>query len=219
LANRPFVSRETPDRDRNDVSRETLDRLRAYMDMLLRWNRTINLIARADESQIWDRHIADSLDLLPLLPAEFSHAIDLGSGGGLPGLVLAIATGRPFHLVESDQRKAAFLREAARATAAPATVHAVRIEALKLPPAPLITARALAPLPKLIAWAAPFLAPGGVCIFPKGRSAEDELTAAALQWHMRVRKTPSRSDPAALILSISEIARVGPAPPRPAPTG
>ena len=137
----------------------------------------------------------------------------------MPGLVLAIATDRPFHLVESDQRKAAFLREAARAVAAPATVHAQRIEGLNLAPAPLITARALAPLPKLLEWANPFLAPGGICVFPKGKSAEDELTAAAAGWHMRVQKTPSRTDPAALILSISEIARVGPAPHRTAPTG
>ena len=213
----PVVSRETVHAERNDVSRETCDRLRAYADLLLRWNRTINLISRADERQLWSRHIDDALDLLPLLPSEFSHAIDLGSGGGLPGLVLAIATGRPFHLVESDQRKSVFLREAARVTSAPVTVHAQRIEALRLPPAPLITARALAPLAKLLEWAAPLLAPGGTCVFPKGRNADDELTAAASQWHMRVQKTQSRTDPTACVLSISEIARVGPAPSRSAP--
>jgi 16S rRNA (guanine527-N7)-methyltransferase len=191
------------------VSRETKDRLVAYIDLLLRWNRTINLIARGDESVIWERHIADALALLPLLPPDFPRAIDLGSGAGLPGLILAIATGKPFDLVEADQRKAAFLREAARATHAPMTVHAARIETVSLPPAPLITARALAPLPTLLRWAERFLAPGGVCIFPKGRSAADELTAAAAQWHMHVERFASPTDPQATILRISEISRVG----------
>jgi 16S rRNA (guanine527-N7)-methyltransferase len=192
-----------------DVSRETADRLKTYADLLLRWNRTINLISRRDEAQIWERHIADSLALLPLLPPDFSHAIDLGSGGGLPGLVLAIVSGRPFHLVEADHRKAAFLREAARTTGAPATIHACRIEAVDLPPAPVITARALAPLPVLLGLAHPLLAPGGICIFPKGRSATDELTQAAAEWHMVVTQTASPTDPAATLLQISEIRRVG----------
>ena len=201
-----------------DVSRETAERLQIYVDLLLRWNRTINLMSRSDEPQIWTRHIADSLELLPLLPQDFSHAIDLGSGGGFPAIPLAIATNRPFHLVESDQRKATFLREAGRATAAPVTVHAVRVETADIPPAAVITARALAPLPKLLEWALPHLAPHGLGLFPKGRTAEDELTAAAAQWHMHVTKTPSRTDPAATILTLSEITRVGPAPLPPAPT-
>jgi 16S rRNA (guanine527-N7)-methyltransferase len=191
------------------VSRETNDRLAAYVDLLLRWNRTINLISRRDESVIWERHIVDALALLHLLPADFSRAIDLGSGAGLPGLVLAIATDKPFDLLEADQRKAAFLREATRVTGAPATVHPARIETLSLPPAPLITARAVAPLPTLLHWAERLLAPGGMCIFPKGRSAEDELTAAAAQWHMRVERFVSPTDPEATILRISEISRVG----------
>ena len=186
-----------------------MDQLRNYLDLLLRWNRTINLISRRDEAVAWERHIEDALALLPLLPDDFSHAIDFGSGAGLPGLVLAIAGGKPFHLVEADHRKAAFLREAIRATGAPATVHAARIETLSLPPAPLITARALAPLPRLLQWAAPLLAPGGVCLFPKGRNAADELTAASAQWHMRVERFASPTDPDATILRISEISRVG----------
>ena len=91
--------------------------LERYVELLLQWNRTINLISRKDEAVVWNRHIADSLALMPLLPPDFTHAVDLGSGGGLPGIVLAICTGKPFHLVESDQRKCAFLREAARALA------------------------------------------------------------------------------------------------------
>jgi 16S rRNA (guanine527-N7)-methyltransferase len=190
------------------VSRETKDRIDAYSALLLRWNRTINLIARGDEPVIWERHVADALALLPLLPADFSHAIDIGSGAGLPGLILAIATGRPFALVEADQRKAAFLREAVRATDASATVHAARIEIVTLPPAPLITARAVAPLSTLLPWVVRLLAPGGVCLFPKGRTAADELTAAAAQWHMHVERFASPIDPLATILRISEISRV-----------
>jgi len=120
---------------------------------------------------------------------------------------LAIATRRPFDLIEADQRKAAFLREAARQLDAPVRVHAVRIEAALLTPAPLITARALAPLPTLLAWAAPLLAPGGVCVFPKGRNADQELTEALAGWHMRVEQWPSALDPSAKILRLSEITR------------
>jgi 16S rRNA (guanine527-N7)-methyltransferase len=123
--------------------------------------------------------------------------------------VLAIAANVPFDLIESDQRKAAFLREAARATAAPVTVHAKRIEDAHLLPAPVVTARALARLPRLIAWAAPKLAPGGFCLFLKGAEADTELTEAARDWQMRVATYPSRTDPAGKILRISEIARVG----------
>ena len=190
-----------------NVSRETADRLGRLADLALAWNKTINLVSRGDAAHIRERHIADSLQLLPFLPESFARAIDLGSGGGFPGLVLAIATGRPFDLIEADQRKAAFLREAARLTAAPVQVHAVRIEAASLPPAPLITARALAPLSTLLAWAVPLLAPGGVCVFPKGRSVDEELTQARTQWHMRVEQWPSALDPSARILRLSEIMR------------
>ena len=193
----------------DDVSRETRAALEAYVALLLRWNRTINLISRGDEALIWHRHIADSLALAALLPAEFSHAIDIGSGGGLPGVVLAIATQRPIHLVESDQRKSAFLREVTRELSLPIVVHATRIESAKPPKAPVITARAVAPLTTLLALVTPHLAPGGICLFPKGRTANDELTAARLEWHMDVVSTPSPTDPSARILRISEIARVG----------
>lgn len=191
------------------VSRETTADLERYVDLLLRWNRTINLISRKDEAVVWERHIVDSLALLPLLPDDFSHAIDLGSGGGLPGIVLAICTRKPFHLVESDQRKCVFLREAARMLSLTVTVHAARIEAVQLPAAPLITARALAPLPILLGWSVRLLAPGGICVFPKGRSVDEELTAAASEWHMKAESVPSPTDQAARFLRISEIERVG----------
>jgi 16S rRNA (guanine527-N7)-methyltransferase len=191
-----------------DVSRETRDRLADLVGLLLRWNARINLIARADEDEIWHRHIADSLQLVPLMKRP-ARAIDLGSGGGFPGLVLALATGVPFTLIEADRRKAAFLAEAARVTKAPATIHAGRIEGARLAPAPLITARALSPIAELLAYGAPLLAEGGVCLFPKGATGESELTTAAGQWQMTIERFPSRTAPHSTIFRISEIARAG----------
>ncbi len=197
------VSRETA-----NLPSATIERLRIFIALLVRWNATVNLISRADEPYVWDRHVADCLQLSPYM-ADVSRAIDLGSGAGLPGLVLAIATEVPFTLVEADHRKAAFLREAARATDAPAAVVATRIEAAQLEPAALITARALAPLPRLLGWATLHLTPAGFCLFLKGSSAEKELTAAQREWQMRVTRFPSRTAPGATILRISEISRVG----------
>ena len=196
----------------NDVSRETLLTLQTFAALLLKWNRTLNLVARHDEKSIWQRHIADSLQLARWMAPRPERAIDLGSGAGFPGLVLAIATQVPFDLVEADQRKAAFLREAARATGAPVHVHAIRIETASLPLAPLVTARAVAPLAKLLALAAPLLAPRGECLFLKGAGVESELTRASAEWHMQLQRIPSRTAPGASILRITELARV----PRPA---
>ena len=191
-----------------DVSRETRLTLERFACLLLRWNRTVNLIARQDEPLLWERHIADSLQLAPLMAPRPDRAIDLGSGAGFPGLILALATQVRFDLIEADQRKAAFLREAARITGAPAHIHAVRIETAMLPPAPLITARAVAPLPRLLELAAPLLAPGGTCLFLKGAGVPAELTAAAPQWHMRTECIPSRTAAGASILRITELSRV-----------
>ena len=188
-----------------NVSREA--QFDSFIELLLGWNRRINLISRADEPFIRRRHIDDSAQLAALIPSGTERAIDLGSGAGFPGLILAAITGIPFDLIESDQRKAAFLMEAARLLAAPVHVHPVRIEAAQLPPACLITARAVAPLPRLLALAAPLLAPGGMCLFPKGADVESELTLAAAQWHMRVDRIPSRTDPRAVILRITELQR------------
>jgi 16S rRNA (guanine527-N7)-methyltransferase len=186
------------------ISEASLAAIEAFAELLLRWNSTVNLIARKDEPDLWDRHIADSLQLVPLIGSP-SRAIDLGSGGGFPGLVLAIATGISFDLLESDQRKCAFLREAVRLTGAPVTVHNVRIETARIPAAPLITARALAPLPSLLRLAAPLMAPGGACLFLKGSNVDAELTASAGGWQMRTERFTSRTSPSASILRISEI--------------
>ncbi len=189
------------------VSRETLDRLRAYAALLERWTTAINLVGAADRGLIWSRHVEDSLRLLPLIPAGTSRGIDLGSGAGLPGLVLAIATGIPFDLVESDRRKAAFLQEAARVTGAPVTVHAARIEGLALDPAPLVTARALAPLDALLTLAAPLLAPGGTALLPKGARAGEELEHARRTWQMDVQQHRTPGQPGA-ILAITGLHRI-----------
>jgi 16S rRNA (guanine527-N7)-methyltransferase len=187
------------------VSRETMERLDAYAVLLRRWTQRINLIAATDVPTIWRRHIGDCLQLVPHIPEGAQRGIDLGSGAGLPGLILAIAAGISFDLVESDQRKAAFLREAARITAAPVTVHARRIENIQLQPADLVTARALAPLPALLALATPLLAPDGVLLLPKGASVTAELTAAGRQWHMLVEAIRSCTSPDGIILRITEV--------------
>jgi 16S rRNA (guanine527-N7)-methyltransferase len=193
---------------RVDVSRETHEALDRFASLLLRWNRTVNLISRADEQHLWKRHIDDSLQLLPLMAPLPSRAIDLGAGAGFPGLVLALASGVHFDLIEADQRKCAFLREAARATRASVQIHPVRIGTASLPPAPLVCARALAPLPGLLEMAAPLLAAGGQCLFLKGANVATELTHAAAEWQMQVDQIPSRTDPQACILRICNPARV-----------
>ena len=154
------------------------------------------------------RHLADSLQLAHLIPSGTTSGIDLGSGGGFPGLVLAIATDTRFDLIESDSRKAAFLQEAIRVTGARATVHIVRVEKAKLSPAPLLTARAFAPVARILEWSHHLLAPGGTLLLPKGVTADEELTEARRKWHMRVEKFASQTGPGATILRLSEVARV-----------
>jgi 16S rRNA (guanine527-N7)-methyltransferase len=192
-------------------SPETAARLAAYRDLLLRWNTRINLISAETAAEIDPRHIADCAQLQPLLPQDGLIA-DLGSGAGLPGLVLAIMQPeREIHLVESDKRKAAFLIEASAQLKLPMVhVHACRAENAKLSLLSAITARALAPLATLLPYAANFLAPGGVAVFPKGKTAEKELTEAALGWHFTCERFPSTTNPEATILRLSNIHRVQP---------
>ncbi len=195
-----------------DVSRETLARLEAYVDLLRRWQRRRNLIGRGTEPDIWRRHILDCGQLAAHLPAGAGRIVDLGSGAGLPGIVLAVLTGAETVLVESDAAKAAFLAEAVRLTGAPCEIRRARIEALEPWPVDAIAARALAPLPRLLGLAAPFaaLTPDRppVCIFPKGARWREELTDAALTWHISARDAPSATEPAARILIVERFARV-----------
>lgn len=194
-----------------DVSRETMAALQTYADLLRKWQKAINLVSGATLDDVWQRHFLDSAQLVPLLPASDGHITDLGAGAGFPGLVVALVSGRAVHLIESDQRKAAFLGEAARATGCGGRVqvHAARIEAVKPWKAPVITARALADLSQLLDWAAPFVAADTVCIFPKGAKAEEELTGALRVWKMTVERRRSVTDSTGLILRLSHLERRG----------
>jgi 16S rRNA (guanine527-N7)-methyltransferase len=182
-------------------------RLRDFAALLLRWNATLNLIAARDAPVVWERHIADSLQLVPLMPPGIARAIDLGTGGGFPGLILAIATGVPFDLIESDRRKAAFLRTAVLETGAPATVHGCRIEDAPIPAAPLVTARALAPLPRLLPLAARLLTGDGTGLLLKGARVDEELVAAERSWAMTVERMPSRTSADGVVLRVTALRR------------
>ena len=193
------------------VSHETAVRLDQFVDLFLRWQGAVQMVAASTLPRLWTRHIADSLQLVELAP-DAKVWVDLGSGGGFPGLVVAIAiaerAGALVHLIESDTRKAAFLREAARITRAPAKVHAERIESVAKQIVPdVVTARALAPLPRIIELSAPFFAVGATGIFLKGQDVDNELTEAAKSWKIQSRLLPSRTDPRGKILVIENAAQ------------
>jgi 16S rRNA (guanine527-N7)-methyltransferase len=190
-----------------DVSRETGERLRCYADLLVRWQGRINLIGPATLPDLWQRHFLDSAQLLPLLPEPTRSLVDLGSGAGFPGLVLAILGVPQVHLVESDQRKVAFLRAVIAATGVSATIHPARIKDLAPFTADIVTARALAPLADLLPLALPFLHASSVCVFPKGRTADQELTLAGQHWRFDLERFPSCTDSAATILRLRALAR------------
>ena len=191
------------------VSRETLARLEAYVALLRSWNPRINLVSAASLDDVWRRHILDCGQLVRHLPPGARTLLDLGSGAGLPGLILAILGVKEVILVESDRRKVAFLREAARVAGVQITLHPRRIE--EIPPimADVVTARALAPLPQLLRWVAPFLHKGSVCLFLKGAGVADELTAAKREWIMQTQTLASLSDDTGHILRVEGL-RHGP---------
>lgn len=192
---------------KSGVSRETVERLTRYADLLVKWQAKINLVGPDTIPDRWSRHFLDSAQLFPLIPVHAKRVVDLGSGAGFPGLVLAMMGAPDVHLVESDSRKCAFLREAARITGTPVTIHNKRIEQVAGLAADVVTARALAPLDKLLDWALPHLAPGGECLFLKGRGADDELTATAKEWNIALSRIPSLTDPAGLVLQLREVSR------------
>src|SRR5215467_2534918 len=195
------------------VSRETEERLGRFVDLLLAWQKTTHLVSPASIPKLWTRHVADSLQLLDLAP-EASLWVDLGSGGGFPGLIIACAladkSGAMVHLVESNNRKAAFLREAVRITGAPAVVEAMRIEKFvaNFPAAPdAITARALLPFKLLINNSFPLLSRGALGLFPKGRDVAVELTEATKYWNIDYNLVPSRTDSLARIVVVRGLDR------------
>lgn len=191
--------------ERLAVSRETMARLETYVALLRRWQAKINLVSPQTLNAVWSRHILDSAQLAPHLPTGAQRLADFGAGAGFPGLVLAILGAPDVHLVESDARKATFLREAARATGAAVTVHTARAELLAPLAADIITARALASLAALLPYAARHLAPGGICLFLKGENWEQELTEAQATWTMRATAEPSLTHPAAVLLRVDQI--------------
>jgi 16S rRNA (guanine527-N7)-methyltransferase len=189
------------------VSRETLARLEAYADLLTRWSVRINLVGRDALVDLWRRHILDSAQLQAFVPNDARNLIDLGTGAGLPGLVLAILGAPRVELVEADSRKCAFLREAARITEVDVTIRSCRIQAVPPHPVDVVTARACAPLDRLLGLAEPFLAPDAECLFLKGERVEEELTLARKHWTMTVSACQSRSDPRGVILRLQQVAR------------
>jgi 16S rRNA (guanine527-N7)-methyltransferase len=191
-----------------DVSRETLDRLAAYLDLLKTWQPKINLVSAGTLADPWRRHMLDSAQLFPLIPNAAASLADLGSGAGFPGLVLSIMGIEGVHLVESDERKSVFLREAARITGAKAKVIHSRIEALSGIAFDVVVARALAPLAQLFDYTAGLLKPEGVAFFLKGANVERELTDAEKTWQSRTQILPSLTDQNGVILRVEALTRV-----------
>lgn len=183
----------------------------AVLDMfrsrLTEANRAMNLVGDSTLADFWGRHFVDSAQLLWVEPSALVWA-DLGSGAGLPGLVLAILGVTEVHLIESDQRKAAFLREAKRVTAAAnVTIHAARAEKIAPFKADIVVARAVAPLNQLLYIAESFLTSHSQCLFLKGKAAEGELTEARMNWRMNAETLPSRADPVGIILRLGAVSR------------
>jgi 16S rRNA (guanine527-N7)-methyltransferase len=189
------------------VSRETLERLTVYLELLRRWQPAINLVGPATLADPWRRHFLDGGQLAARVPAKAASLVDLGSGAGFPGMVLAILGVGGVALIESDRRKAQFLREVARETGASVRVHAERIERLPGWPVDVITTRALAPLPRLLTLAERFLTADSVGLFLKGRSGAHELTEARLSWHMEAQVFPSLSEATGMVLQLRGIRR------------
>jgi 16S rRNA (guanine527-N7)-methyltransferase len=189
------------------VSRETFDRLARFEGLFLKWNRRINLAAPSTLGNVWQRHILDSAQLMPLAPVA-SHWLDLGAGGGFPGLVVALLLkerGGSIDLVESNRKKASFLQAVIGEFGLPARVIARRIEESPglTASADVVTARALAPLPALLDLAAPWLTAGSRGLFHKGRDYRAEVEESTHRWAFDLVEHRSRVDPQSVILEIS----------------
>lgn len=175
--------------------------------MLTRWSARINLVSRHTLPDLWRRHMLDSAQLRRLVPAAARSLIDLGSGAGFPGLVLAVLGVPGVELVEADSRKSAFLREAARVTGADVTIRPCRIQAVPPHPVDVVTARGCAPLDRLLELAQPFLAAHTLCLFAKGERFAEELTRARKGWTMHLSVERSLSDRRGVILCLQQVVR------------
>lgn len=192
-----------------DVSRETFERLEVLVTLIEKWTKTINLVARSSVSGLWARHIEDSAQVFLHAPENWSTWTDIGSGGGLPALVVSIVDPkqRPMTLIESDQRKCLFLNTVRRELDLNIVVLNGRIEDQVLPPADILSARALAPLKDLLGYSESLLQPSGTAIFPKGERFDEELNQARSSWNFDVTAHPSKTHPSARVLEISRIRR------------
>ena len=194
----------------SNVSRETFADFQAYESLLVKWNRKINLVSPAAAKDFWGRHALDSWQLTALLPDNFDNLLDLGSGAGFPGIAMAIACKQNGHgkvmLVESAGKKAAFLRTVIRELNLPAKVWADRAEAMTPQHYDVITARAFAPLPRLLTYAHPFWGEGTTALLLKGQGAQEELTQAQNNWIYSVKHIASLSDSTGVILQINDLA-------------
>jgi 16S rRNA (guanine527-N7)-methyltransferase len=198
---------------RLNVSRESFAQIETYVELLLNWQSKINLIGPSTIEDVWRRHVLDSLQILPLMKSKTEAIADLGSGAGVPGLILALGGNLRAELYESNGKKVAFLREAIRQTKANALVHQIRLETLEdhLPARipQYVTARALAPLEKLLFWAEPLLTRGTVGLFHKGQDVDSEVNEATKVWKMgAIIRHASMTDSDGTILEVKEITRV-----------
>ncbi len=197
------------------VSRETLDKFLEYAALLTKWNAAINLVSPRSLEDLWRRHFLDSAQLRAYLPETPDAAerviLDVGAGAGFPGMVLALLDCGRVHLVEADQRKAQFLREVARVTGAAVEIHPLRVEspalAAALPRVDVVTCRAFAPLPRLLALTERFLLSkdgdkGAIGLFLKGRRVDEELTEAGKKWRLQLDRFESETDPEGSILRL-----------------
>ena len=197
-----------------DVSRETLARCETHLALLTKWTRSINLVSRSSLPNAWSRHFADSAQLWHLGPPDAGRWLDLGSGAGFPGLVIAALAAEKapdveVHLVESDQRKAAFLHAVVQAAGLAMTrVHACRVEELDPASADVVTARALAPLQSLLPMAEKHRRPAGIALFPKGATVHKEIAEASARWRFEWKIHPSLTEQEAAIVEIGAIHRV-----------
>lgn len=189
------------------VPRETVEKLERYAAMLTEWQSKINLVSATTLPNLWTRHLLDSAQLYRLLPAGTQRMADLGSGAGFPGLVLAIMGVPEMHLIESDQRKSVFLREVARATETKVTVHANRIEDVPPLHVDVVSARALAPLSRLIPLAYRHLKAGGQCLFLKGAELPAELQDASKDWQFEAQESDSLTSAQGRILQLGRLAQ------------
>ena len=203
----------TPETVGLDVSRETCARLDLHLSLLRKWNPRINLVSRSTLDDAGLRHLRDSAQLVALCTEPVRHWVDLGSGGGFPGLVVAILLSEhnpecKVTLIESDTRKATFLRTVLRETGVTAEVIARRIEDTPPQDADVVSARALAPLPKLLALAHRHLCSKGTGLFPKGESWEKELRDAQMEWHFSCTPHTSTTNASAVVLEIGDLVHV-----------